>query len=106
MLKGFILGLLVSAAAWGQQGDPLRDVLDRLAKLEEQNRALTKEVEELKARLGTVDAVPLAERVEVAEQRVAELDQTRVTSDNKLPISVTGMLLFNAYLNGQASAGQ
>lgn len=105
MSKGIILGLLVCTAAWGQQSDALREVLDRLAKLEEQNRALTKEVEELKARLGAVDAVPLAERVEVAEQRVAELYQTRVTSDNKLPISLTGMLLFNAYLNGQASAG-
>jgi hypothetical protein len=105
MLKGFILGLVISVAACAQGGDALREVLDRLAKLEEQNRALTKEVEELKARLGPVETAPLAERVEVVEQRVAEMDQTRVTSDNKLPISLTGMLLFNAYLNGQASAG-
>lgn len=109
MLKGLILALVFALSAGAQSSDAMREVLDRLAKLEEQNRALTKEVEELKARLGvagSVDAAPLAERVEVAEQRVAELDQTRVTSDNKLPISVTGMLLFNAYLNGKASAGQ
>jgi hypothetical protein len=105
MIKGFILGSAMCLTAFAQPADPLRQVLERLAKLEEQNRALTKEVEELKARLGPSEGAPLAERVEVAEQRVAELDQTRVTSDNKLPVSLTGMLLFNAYLNGRASGG-
>jgi hypothetical protein len=112
MCKGFILGLLMCSVGVGQQTDAMREVLDRLAKLEEQNRALTKEVEDLKARLGPTDAAPLIERVEVLtervevnDRRVAELDQTRVGSENKLPISLTGMLLFNAYTNGQASAG-
>ncbi|MEO5922587.1 MAG: hypothetical protein ABIR70_02055 [Bryobacteraceae bacterium] len=112
MSKGFILGLLACAMAWSQQAPPadaMREVLERIAKLEEQNRALTNEVRELRERLGPVgtaaDTAPLAERVEVTEHRVAELDQTRVTTDNKLPVSLTGMLLFNAYLNGQASAG-
>lgn len=105
MFKGFILGLLACSLGWAQQADGMREVLDRLAKLEEQNRALTKEVEELKARLGPSEGAPLVERVAVAEQRVAELDQTRVASENKLPVTLTGMALFNAFTNGQASAG-
>jgi len=108
MYKGFILGLVVCVVAVGQQADAMRDVLERLAKLEEQNRALTNEIRQLRERLGpepTAATAPLVERVEVAEQRITELDQTRVGSDNKLPISLTGMLLFNAYLNGQASGG-
>lgn len=105
MSKGFILGLIACSMVLGQQADAMREVLDRLAKLEEQNRALTQEVQELKARLGPIEGAPLVERMEVAEQRVAELDQTRVTTDNKFPVSLTGMLLFNAYLNGQSSAG-
>ena len=114
MFKGFILALLVCSVATAQSSpaqasDAMREVLERLSKLEEQNRALTKEVQELRERLGPVgtpaDTAPLAERVEVAEQRVAELDQTRIATDNKLPVTLTGMVLFNAYLNGQASAG-
>jgi hypothetical protein len=109
MSKGFVVGLVVCASCWAQQPDAMREVLDRLARLEEQNRALTKEVQELRERLGPAaapaEAAPLAERVEVAEQRVAELDQTRVASENKLPVTLTGMLLFNAYANGQTSAG-
>jgi len=109
MHKRFVLGLLLCAAAMGQPADSMREVLDRLAKLEEQNRALTNEVRELKERLGPIgtaaESAPLAERVDVAEQRVAELNQTRVSSDNKLPISLTGMMLFNAYANGKSSAG-
>jgi hypothetical protein len=115
MSKGFILGLAICVTAFAQQGgqqaDAMREVLDRLAKLEEQNRALTNEVRELRERLGPVGAVtenaaaPLTERVEVAEQRIADLDQTKVTSDNKLPVSITGMLLFNAFVNGKSSVG-
>jgi hypothetical protein len=113
MCKGFTLGLVLCAVAWGQPAaapsDAMREVLERLAKLEDQNRALTAEVRELRALLGpvtpTADSAPLAERVEVAEQRVAELDQTRIATDNKLPVTLTGMVLFNAYLNGQASSG-
>jgi hypothetical protein len=109
MFKGFILGLVVCVSGIAQQSDAMREVLDRLAKLEEQNRALTNEVRELKERLGPLgtaaDTAPLAERVDVAEQRVIELDQTRVSTESKLPLSLTGMLLFNTYLNGKASAG-
>ncbi len=50
-------------------------------------------------------ATPLVERVEIAERRVAELDQTRVASENKFPVTLTGMLLANTYWNGRASAG-
>jgi hypothetical protein len=108
MCKGFILGFAICGVTWGQVApapDAMREVLERLARLEEQNRALTNEVRELRERLGPIgtaaESAPLAERV----QRVAELDQTRVGTDNKLPVSLTGMVLFNAYLNGQASAG-
>ncbi|MEI9811437.1 MAG: hypothetical protein WDO18_01610 [Acidobacteriota bacterium] len=93
----------------------LQQILERLTKLEEQNRQLTKEVRELRAKLGEEEpaiategqpaADPLVERVEVAERRIAELDQTRVATDNRLPVRLTGMLLFNAYWNGSASAG-
>src|SRR5579862_9040019 len=45
------------------------------------------------------------ERVEVAERRIAELDQSKVSSEHRLPVTLTGMLLFNTFLNGKGSGG-
>ncbi|MEO8099379.1 MAG: hypothetical protein ABI811_16870 [Acidobacteriota bacterium] len=114
--KGMLCVLGWCAVAFAQQSPEMREVLDRLAKLEEQNRQLTSEIQALKAKLApaaaadasaaaAVDAAPLVERVEVAERRIAELDQTRVASDNRLPVTLTGMLLFNAFANGRDSGG-
>ncbi len=91
----------------------LREILERLSRLEQQNRELTEQVKTLQQQLGIgasqpaegVAASPLAERVDVAERRVAEVEQTHVATDNKLPVTLTGMLLFNSYLNGKASGG-
>ena len=48
---------------------------------------------------------PLDERVQVAEQRVADLSQEKVEASQRFPISLTGMVLFNAFLNGKEAAG-
>ncbi|MEP6961950.1 MAG: hypothetical protein ABI995_07725 [Acidobacteriota bacterium] len=107
-----VIATALCAGAQAQQSPEMREILDRLARLEAQNRELANEVQALKAKLALPEApedvaatAPLTERVEVAERRIAELDQTRVASDNRLPISLTGMLLFNTFINGHASAG-
>lgn len=118
MLKRCCLMLVFTWSAMAQQSSPeLREILDRLTRLEEQNRELLQEVRLLRDRLGVDNdsvvtgpddlppSAPLAERVEVTERRVAELDQTRIASDNKFPVTLTGMLLANAYWNGPASSG-
>jgi hypothetical protein len=48
---------------------------------------------------------PLAERVDLTERRIADLDQSKISSEHRLPVSLTGMLLFNAFLNGKGSGG-
>lgn len=118
MLKRCALLCWVAMVAVAQQSPEMREILDRLAKLEDQNRQLTEEVKALKAKLGAdespvgsasdgaASAAPLVERVDVNAQRVAELEQTKVGAENKFPVTLTGMLLFNAYLNGQNSNGQ
>jgi hypothetical protein len=109
MTKRCCLILIFAWSASAQQSSPeLREILDRLTRLETQNNELLREVRSLREKLGVEDAeaaAPLAERVEITEKRVAELDQTRIASENKFPVTLTGMLLANAYLNGQASAG-
>jgi hypothetical protein len=50
-------------------------------------------------------APPITERIEVVEQRVADQAQTKVEASQKLPITLTGMVLFNAWMNGRATGG-
>lgn len=109
MVKRCCMAVVFAWSAMAQQNpEELREILERLDRLEAQNRQLTQEVQSLRERLGAEEAAegaPVAERVAVTEQRVAELDQTRVASENKFPVTLTGMLLANMYLNGRASDG-
>ena len=74
-------------------------ILARLEKLEQENRALTEKVAELERRLA--GAAPLEERLDIQERRTEELAQSKVESSQRLPISITGMLLFNVFLNSR-----
>jgi hypothetical protein len=119
--------LLLAACAGSlsaQQPPELKEVMTRLDRLEAQNRDLMAEIRALRlelaagkpapeAALPTVtepaDAEappqPVADRVDIAERRVAELDQTKIGSEHRLPVTLTGMLLFNTFLNGKGSGG-
>ena len=48
---------------------------------------------------------PIEERVAVQEQRTEELSQTKVEAAQRLPVTLTGMVLFNAFLNSGANGG-
>jgi hypothetical protein len=43
--------------------------------------------------------------VQIAERRLADLDQSKVSTDHRLPVTLTGMVLFNAFLNGKGAGG-
>jgi hypothetical protein len=118
--------LLMAACAAGslsaQQQPELKQVIDRLDRLEAQNRELMTEIRALRQQLAasqpapapesapqTAEAEtppqPLNERVEVNERRIADLDQSKVSSEHRLPVTLTGMLLFNTFLNGRGAGG-
>src|SRR5579863_2161007 len=104
-----------------QQKSDLQQVLDRLDRIEQENKDLAEQVRALRAELATsrsspsasvpstataaTPAPPLEERVIVDESRIAEQAQTKVEASQKLPITLTGMVLFNAFLNGRANNG-
>ena len=114
---------LCGAALAGAQNTPeMRAVLDRLDRLEKDNRALTEEIGALRKELGmlrppgaetgavaaassdgqTGDAQPAEdERQAVQQSRIEELAQTKVEASQRFPIRITGMALFNAYRNGR-----
>jgi hypothetical protein len=104
-----------SVPLYSQQPE-LQLLLERLDRLERQNRELMEEMRALRMELAARQAPPqspdqppaqptLGERIEVQERRVEEHAQTKVESGQKLPVRLTGMVLFNAFTNGRYSGG-
>ncbi|SRR5579883_6317 len=114
-LNWFIVFTACGAALLRAQSTPeIQQILERLQKLEEANRALNDEVRSLKEQLaaarGAAAPPPEAsagakdeavqDQLAVQQSRIDELAQTKVESSQKLPLRITGMALFNAYVNG------
>ncbi|MES1261844.1 MAG: hypothetical protein ABUS49_08915 [Acidobacteriota bacterium] len=105
-VAGLIVFPLVPRAAFAQGTPDLQRVLERLDKLEKQNQELMAEIQALRKELAQDKEAPgaaptLAERMDVQESRTAELAQTKVETSQKIPVSLTGMVLFNAFKNGR-----
>ena len=110
--KHFVLIFVFALPLFSQQTPDtnalLQSVLQRMDTLEQQNRQLAQELHELREQLAAgrpkdeavpTTSVPLDERVAVAENRIDEQAQTKVEAAHKMPISITGQLLFNAFSN-------
>ena len=114
----------------GAQAQPdLAQILERLDKLERDNRALSEEVRSLRARLDStgdskttpsadLETVPGAdtpgtlpspatveEKLDIQGKRIDEQEQTKVEASQKFPIRLTGMALFNAFMNSKQNGG-
>jgi len=102
----------------------LAEILRRLDSLERENHELLQQVHDLREELHPVRATAdqskqdespdqnpdqdqaqptLDERVAVNEARIADQAQTKVEASQKFPLSLNGMLLFNAFANSQAN---
>jgi hypothetical protein len=90
----------------------LDQIVQRLDRLEKQNQSLAEEVRQLRQELAEArgqppkPAPPLEEQVAVDQSRLEELAQSKVEASQRFPIRVTGMALFNAFLNSKGSGGQ
>jgi hypothetical protein len=125
-----LLGLIWPGLLAGRQSPELAQILERLDKIEQENRALAAQVQELRNELAARQAPPASnaaastpasatpgaaaaptaastteERLDVVQIRVEEQAQTKVEASQKYPISLTGMALFNAYLNSRLTGG-
>jgi hypothetical protein len=112
--------LLVPPLLPAQEKSEFQQILERLDRLEQENRSLTAEVRALRTELAahpegesasaspdvTPSAAPLEERAAILERRTDELAQTKVEASQRFPVTLTGMALFNAFLNGRANGGQ
>lgn len=110
--------LFVCAPVWAQSEPSLATIMERLERLEQQNRALMEEVQALRRQLppqaaptpspaAAATAAPARtdERLQVQEQRTEELAETKVQASQRLPISLTGMLVFNSFMNTTRFSG-
>ncbi|HWF09342.1 MAG TPA: hypothetical protein VG297_12825 [Bryobacteraceae bacterium] len=101
--------MFLAASVHAQTSPDIQKVLDRLDRLEAENRQLIDEIHELRSQLtaqpaSQTNTTPsVSERLDIEESRTAELAQTKVEASQRLPISLTGMLLFNAFDNGKFS---
>jgi hypothetical protein len=92
----------------------LGQILQRLDRLEQQNQSLVEEVRQLRQELAATHGQPqppqaaqsLEDKVAVDENRLAELAESKVEASQHFPIRVTGMALFNGFLNSKGSGGQ
>ena len=98
--------------AIAQSSPDLQAVLERLDKLEAEKSRLQDQIQELRTDLTTASKTavsaqsagpPPDERLDVQENRTAELEQSKVGASQRFPVSLTGMLLFNAFENGHYS---
>jgi hypothetical protein len=97
-----------------QQPATLEQVLERLNRLEEENRTLRSEVAELKDQVKSLrgesveppaPVQQLDERLSVQERRTDEQAQTKVESVQRYPVRISGMVLANLFHNGPFAGG-
>jgi len=122
----FVSLIAFSPAAIGQAPPEnlpaLEQILNRLDRLEKENQQLAQEIRALRSELARVHELPgnppaeaanaaaarppdLDERMEVQERRLDEQAQTKVESSQHFPVRITGMALFNAFLNSHPNDG-
>jgi hypothetical protein len=112
MGASWLCPLLLWPALLGAQTAPdMTRIVERLDRLERENHAMADEIQALRAELaaarGSQDdaSATLAEKVEIQGQRIEEQAQTKVETSQRFPITLTGMLLVNAFINSRQNGG-
>src|SRR5579872_4046646 len=110
MRFSFVVMLCAGACVRAQSTPEIRAILDRLQKVEDANRALTEEVRSLREQLAVArptapaagqPSEPVQDQLAVEKSRVEEMAQSKVEASQKMPLRITGMALFNTYVNGR-----
>ena len=111
--------------AAAQNTPEMREILNRLERLEQENQSLAREVHALRQEIAGLRSDPpdqaanavtssgtqtsasenqsQTEAQAIERTRIDELAQTKVEASQKFPIRLTGMALFNAYVNGRSN---
>ncbi|HVW83626.1 MAG TPA: hypothetical protein VHB50_03060, partial [Bryobacteraceae bacterium] len=102
-MRGLLISLVFLPSLLAQTNDNMQRILDRLDRLEKENQQLLQEIQDLRREIRNEQPpATVTERLQVQEARTAELAQTKVETSQKMPVSLTGMVLFNAFANGKS----
>ena len=98
---------LAPATAGAQTAPDLAKILERLDRLEQENRSLSNRYARCRRNWERPRQPPptVDERIEIQQQRIEEQAQTKVEASQKFPIRLAGMALFNAFVNSKQSGG-
>ncbi len=95
-----VLGFTLSAAAYGQQAN-LEQILQQLTQLQQDNQRLNRELEALRQQVlelkSAKPAAPVEEKIDVINQRVEDLANSKVEAGEKFPLKISGLVLMNSY---------
>jgi hypothetical protein len=110
-----MLAAVTMVPVQAQGGAALEALSRRLEQLERQNTELQEEVRLLRQQMDQLRqgapaaegdrAAALEERLQIQEGRLAEQDQVKVETTQRVPVRLTGMALFNLFTNGRHSGG-
>lgn len=107
---GAVAVLCAARPLCAQVPSETQTILERLDRIEQQNRELMDQIRALREELASSQASaspgpqapaspPLEDRVAVGESRTAELAQTKVEASSRYPLRLSGMVLFNTFFN-------
>jgi cell division protein FtsB len=112
-----LASLLFPVLLGAQTPTDVAAIVERLDRLERENRAMAEEIQALRAQLNARQgekstppaeaqaAATLDEKVDIQGQRIEEQAQTKVEASQRFPIRLTGMALVNAFANSRQNGG-
>lgn len=102
------LWLLISPLGFAiaQTAPQVEQIIERLDRLESENRSLREEVRQLREQILPPSAEEkLEERVAIVERRTDEQAQVKVEASQRFPVRLTGMALVNSFFNSKQNGG-
>jgi hypothetical protein len=97
--------VLQAFPAFSQSQTDLKQILDRVDRLERENDAFRQELRAVRDEIRATASPGAEEQLVVQERRTAEMAQSKVESSQRFPIRLTGMALVNTFINSKANGG-
>ena len=105
LVSGLMMILPATIVAPAQTNPELKQIVERLDRLERENQSLRRELEALRDELHPTAAPGIEERLAIQESHTAEQAQTKLEASQRFPIRLTGMALANAFINSKQNGG-
>ena len=107
-----VVCMALASVAYGQQAgveQKLDQILQQMAELQQENQKLNRQVEVLRREVAELKSAQapehLDEKLGILNQRVEDLDTSKVEAAGHFPVKISGLVLMNSYLYAGKTAG-